>query len=79
MDVDTLRIVSASHDRTVKVWDRDTAQCQNTLVGHRAAVTCIGLDDDKIVSGSDDGDVRVWSFAPQPLCGQDACETSKAT
>ncbi|WFD02091.1 hypothetical protein MOBT1_000770 [Malassezia obtusa] len=79
VDVDTLRIVSASHDRTVKVWDRDTAQCQNTLVGHRAAVTCIGLDDDKIVSGSDDGDVRVWSFAPQPLCGQDACETSKAT
>ena len=33
-----------------------------TLVGHRGAVTCIALGDDKIVSGADDGDVRVWSF-----------------
>ena len=33
-----------------------------TLVGHRGAVTCLGLGEDKIVSGSDDGDVRLWSF-----------------
>ena len=64
VDADTLRIASASHDRTVKVWDRDTGQCQNTLVGHRAAVTCVALGDDKIVSGGDDGAVRVWRFAP---------------
>lgn len=34
-----------------------------TLVGHRGAVTCLGLGDDKIVSGSDDNDVRIWNFA----------------
>ena len=34
-----------------------------TLVGHRGAVTCVALGEDKIVSGSDDGDVRVWSFS----------------
>lgn len=36
-----------------------------TLVGHRGAVTCVSLGDDKIVSGSDDGDVKIWSFSPQ--------------
>merc|ERR1712187_843682 len=49
---------------TVKICDRDTAQCQITLVGHRRAVTTVTLGDDKILSGSDDGDVRVWSFCP---------------
>ena len=36
----------------------------HTFVGHRGAVTSVSLADDKIVTGSDDGDVRVWSFAP---------------
>jgi F-box and WD-40 domain protein MET30 len=35
-----------------------------TLVGHRGAVTCVSLGDDKIVSGSDDGDIKLWSFSP---------------
>jgi len=34
-----------------------------TLVGHRGAVTCLALGDDKIVSGSDDGDVKIWDFS----------------
>jgi F-box/WD-40 domain protein MET30 len=33
-----------------------------TLVGHCGAVTSLQLGEDKIVSGSDDGDVKVWSF-----------------
>lgn len=35
----------------------------STLVGHRGAVTCLALGEDKIVSGSDDHDIRIWSFA----------------
>ena len=46
-----------------QVWVREEGQCATTLVGHRGAVTCLALGEDKIVSGSDDGDVRVWSFA----------------
>lgn len=90
---DKLRLVSASHDRTIKVrflslsllslllmvqlklimdliiimqiWDRENDKSSHTLVGHRGAVTCLDLADDKIVSGSDDAEIRVWSFAPE--------------
>lgn len=64
VDMDKLRIVSASHDRTIKVWDH-TGQCKHTLVGHRGAVTSIALGDDKIISGSDDSTIRIWSFAAE--------------
>jgi F-box/WD-40 domain protein MET30 len=75
---DQLRLVSGSHDRTikvchtyhfpdtsfisVKVWNREEGRCTATLVGHRGAVTCLALGEDKILSGSDDGDVKIWSF-----------------
>ncbi len=46
-----------------QVWNREDGRCTATLVGHRAAVTCLALGEDEIVSGSDDGDVRIWSFS----------------
>jgi WD40 repeat protein len=39
-------------DRTVKVWDRESGKCVQTLVGHRGVVTSLQLSDDMIVSGS---------------------------
>lgn len=79
---DKLRLVSGSHDRTIKVgyslvfplgpkltfaiaqvWNLEEGKCTTTLFGHRGAVTCIALGEDKIISGSDDGDVRIWSFS----------------
>jgi len=43
---------------------REEGRCMATLVGHRGAVTCLALGDDKIVSGSDDGDIKIWDFSP---------------
>ena len=47
----------------IQIWDCEQGRCTTTLVGHRGAVTCLGLAEDKIVSGSDDGNVRIWSFS----------------
>lgn len=55
--MDKLRIVSASHDRTIKIWEREpssgtsTSKCLHTLVGHRGAVISVRMTDDRIISG----------------------------
>ena len=51
--------MSGSYDKTVKVWDLKTGECQLTLRGHTAAVLCVQFDDQKIVSGSYDKKIKV--------------------
>ena len=46
-----------------KVWSREEGRCMATLVGHQAAVSCVAIGEDKIVSGSDDCHIKVWSFS----------------
>ncbi|KAF8921532.1 WD40-repeat-containing domain protein [Mucidula mucida] len=60
---DKMRLVSGSHDRTIKVWSREDGSCTATLIGHTAAVSCLALGEDKIVSGGDDNEIKVWSFS----------------
>lgn len=62
VQADKLRLVSGSHDRTVKVWDRTTGKCMHTLVGHRGAVTAVSLADDRMITGSDDGVLLSLAF-----------------
>ncbi len=55
-------IVSASWDRTLKVWDSETGQSLRTLEGHSDSVIgCAFSPDGKlIVSASDDSTLKVW-------------------
>ena len=56
------RIVSASLDQTLKVWNRSTGNCMLTLCGHTSGITCITvLPDGRIVSGSLDNSLKIWS------------------
>ncbi|KAI8455646.1 WD-40 repeat-containing protein, partial [Phakopsora pachyrhizi] len=55
-----LCLVSGSFDNCLKIWDRVTGKCIHTLVGHRGAFMSVLLTDDRIVSGGDDGEIRVW-------------------
>lgn len=55
-------IVSASWDRTLKIWDPVTGQIRRTLEGHKDAVLCCAISPDGtwIVSGSHDKTLKVW-------------------
>ncbi|KAG9084254.1 hypothetical protein FRC06_004151, partial [Ceratobasidium sp. 370] len=80
------RIVSGSHDNTLRVWDAVTgAPIGNPLTGHSHNVTSVAFSPSghRIVSGSSDRTVRVWDAdtgAPigNPLTGYSDYVTSVA-
>lgn len=66
---DTNMFASASLDRTIKVWTIGVSGKTNanfSLVGHEAGVNCLDFchETEKmhLVSGSDDGVVKVWDY-----------------
>jgi NACHT domain- and WD repeat-containing protein len=57
-------LVSASWDRTVRVWDLMTGRAVHVLEGHEQYVESVAVtwDGTRAVSGSVDGTVRVWDL-----------------
>ena len=62
---DGTRIVTASWDRTVRIWEAQTGQLVSTLEGHTYGVTAAAFSPDgtKIVTASDDHTARIWEAA----------------
>ncbi len=62
MSPDGTWIVSASEDKTLKVWDAATGSELRTLVGHTDTVTACAVSPDGtwIVSASEDYTLMVW-------------------
>lgn len=58
-------LVSASHDRSVRVWEMATGRCRWALKGHRDAVSLVTVSYNGlyIASASDDHTVKVWEMA----------------
>jgi WD40 repeat protein len=58
-------IVSASLDKTVKIWDARTGRLLHTLEGHKNPVRSAAFSPDggAIVSASDDNTVKIWAVA----------------
>jgi WD40 repeat protein len=55
------KLISASDDSTIKVWNTDTWACERTLEGHTNAVRSLMVHGDKLISSSWDHMIKVWS------------------
>jgi WD40 repeat protein len=54
-------LISGSEDATIKIWDiKCDFKCLNTLQGHKKAVTSIEVEDDMLLTASEDCDIRQW-------------------
>jgi tetratricopeptide (TPR) repeat protein len=61
---DGRRAVSASYDKTLRVWDLETGRCLRVMEGHTHFDNCVSVTPDglRAVSGSRDGALRVWDL-----------------
>jgi len=59
------RVISASWDNTLKVWDLKTRTCSITCKGHKGKINCVTVTPDgkQVVSGSSDNTLKVWDLA----------------
>jgi len=63
-DVKQPIIVSASWDKSIKVWDNSVMSLMHTFVGHKAQINTLDLAPNTkiIASGSRDGHVNIWNL-----------------
>ena len=58
VDFDQKYIVSASGDRTIKVWNTQSCEFVRTLNGHKRGIACLQYHGHLVVSGSSDNTIR---------------------
>ena len=56
------RLLSASADKTIRMWDIDTRRCEHVLEDHARPVLSLSVCGNKLFSGSYDYTIKVWSL-----------------
>ena len=60
-------LISGSHDKTLKIWNLQTGQCQSTMRGHNAWVSSLDCTNEVIVSSAWDETIKIWSQETKTL------------
>ena len=59
--MDDDHFASGSFDNTIKIWDLNTFESNQTLEGHKSPVICvIKLKGNKLASCSNDKTIKIW-------------------
>lgn len=63
--LDGQRIVSAAHDRTIRIWDAATGNPLQAIPGHSDIIHCLAASPDgrRFATGSWDRSVKIWDAA----------------
>ncbi|CAL1268231.1 unnamed protein product [Larinioides sclopetarius] len=78
---DSHYIVSASDDKTLKLWDVRTERCTRTYKGHKKYVFCTAFNpkSNLILSGSDDETAKLWDVRAGKCIKTLACHGDRVT
>jgi WD40 repeat protein len=70
--------VSASWDKTLKVWELETGKEARTLAGHLDRVRAVAVTPDgrRAVSTSDDKDLKVWDLETGATVATFTCDAA---
>lgn len=76
-------ILVGGNNKRINVYDIRTGVLVAEMEGHEDSVTCMVIDGQILISGSDDGSIRLWnlqSFKPLNVLGyHDECKWSHFT
>jgi WD40 repeat protein len=69
---DFSKIITCSHDSTIKIWSTESGECLKTLTGHNFWIESLVISKDKkhLISGSCDKSVKVWNIENDFECVQ---------
>jgi WD40 repeat protein/tRNA A-37 threonylcarbamoyl transferase component Bud32 len=73
------RLITASADRTARIWDVASGQAISPPLPHEGPVNWVEFqgDDTRVLSGSDDGTIRIWNAADgKPIGGRWLTQTA---
>ncbi|KAL9959313.1 hypothetical protein ACROYT_G032627 [Oculina patagonica] len=75
---DDTRIASGSYDKTIRVWDIQSGDCDAvlTLAGHSGTVRCLNLNGNRLVSGSVDRSIKVWDLSFESYWSGASCKVT---
>ena len=56
------RLISGSHDGTIKIWDLETFTCTATLKWHAFSVSSLAIFNGKLIAGSSACMIKIWDL-----------------